>query len=209
MGATRLYVIRHGETAHNARRILQPPDVPLSERGREQARRLARRLAALGVGRILSSDLARAAETAGALVEATGLDVAYDPLLQERNFGDLRGTRYDELEEDPFAPDYVPPGGESWDAFRARVAGAWRAIQQHAARAEGPLAVVTHGLVVRDLVERHLDVPTALARPAEPHAWRNTCLTIADGPTPWRVHLLACTAHLDVVEFGDGPPSLT
>ena len=195
MGAERLLLIRHGETGHNARRVLQPPEVPLSETGREQARRLARRLAAEGVSRIVSSDLARAAETARALGDAIGAAVHYEPLLQERSFGDLRGTAYDDLREDPFAPRYVPPGGESWEVFGARVERAWGAILRHAAEAEPVVAVVTHGLVLRGLVERHLELPEAL-RAGPPPAWRNTCVTVAAGPAPWRVELLACAAHL-------------
>ena len=38
-----VYLVRHGETDLNARRVLQPPATPLSERGLEQARRLAAR----------------------------------------------------------------------------------------------------------------------------------------------------------------------
>jgi broad specificity phosphatase PhoE len=40
-----IYLVRHGETQGNALRVVQTPDVPLSPRGEEQARRLARRLA--------------------------------------------------------------------------------------------------------------------------------------------------------------------
>jgi probable phosphoglycerate mutase len=196
VGAPRtIHLIRHGETAYNAGRILQTPEVPLSERGVEQAQRLAARLAGSAIARILSSDLERALMTARALAEATGAPVHQDPLLQERNFGELRGRPYAELGFDPFAPDYAPPGGESVPAFHARVARAWERIREHAAAAEGPLAVVTHGLVCRDLVAHHLAVPPELAAPADPYRWTNTCLTTVEGP-PWTVRLLACTAHL-------------
>ena len=49
----RILLIRHGETELNAKRVLQPPETPLSERGVAQAERLARRLEtdpALGSG---------------------------------------------------------------------------------------------------------------------------------------------------------------
>jgi probable phosphoglycerate mutase len=189
-----VYLIRHGETAYNARRVLQTPEVPLSERGADQARRLAERLAGAGIRRILASDLRRAVMTAQALAEATRASIETEPLLQERNFGDLRGTAYRDLGFDPFAEGYAPPGGESVPAFHARVARAWARIQEVAA-AGGPLAVVTHGLVCRDLVARHLELPRALAAPSDPTRWANTCVTEIDGP-PWRVRLLACTAHL-------------
>ena len=56
-----IFLIRHGETPGNVARIVQRPDIPLSERGRAQAGRLAHRLATAGITRILSSDLRRAA----------------------------------------------------------------------------------------------------------------------------------------------------
>jgi broad specificity phosphatase PhoE len=196
MGAAQtIYLVRHGETSYNARRVLQTPEVPLSELGTEQARRLAARLADAGIARILSSDLERAAATARALAATTRAPIVLEALLQERNFGALRGTAYADLGFDPFAPGYAPPEGESVPAFEVRVARAWERIREHAAAAGGPLAVVTHGLVCRDLVARHLIVPADLAAPEGAARWTNTCLTVADGP-PWTVRLLACTAHL-------------
>jgi probable phosphoglycerate mutase len=129
--------------------------------------------------------------------------VHLDGLLQERNFGALRGRPYAELGFDPFAPDYAPPGGESVPAFHARVARAWETIRAHAEAAGGPLAVVTHGLVCRDLVAHHLVVPPDLAAPADPHRWTNTCLTTITGP-PFTVRLLACTSHLLSEPSADG-----
>jgi len=190
-----LYLIRHGETAENAGRILQLPHVPLSERGLAQARALAARLAAEGIARIVSSDMRRAAMTAEALQAATGAPIEHEALLHERNFGALRGRPYAELSEDPFAPGYVPPEGESEAAFHARVEQAWERVERLATATEGHLAVVTHGLVCRAFVAHHLG-GTPLGEAALPR-WVNTCLTIAEAGPPWRVRLLACTAHLE------------
>ncbi|HEY7648968.1 MAG TPA: histidine phosphatase family protein [Methylomirabilota bacterium] len=197
---SRLFLIRHGETVGNAARIIQRPDNPLSPRGMVQAERLARRLAAEGVARIVSSDLARAAATAEHLRKATGAPLDFEPLLQERNFGDLRGTPYAELALDPFAPDYAPPNGETWPVFHARVDRAWARVQELAAAAGGSLAVVTHGLVCRSLVGRHLALVDGQTTP---ESWGNTALTIVEGPAPWRVRLLNCVAHLE--ELGASP----
>jgi probable phosphoglycerate mutase len=189
-----IYLLRHGETAANAGRIFQSADVPLSEIGREQARRLAQRLAKAGIRQILASDLLRASETAEALRTATGAPIAFEPLLQERCFGDLRGRSYAEIGGNPFAPEYVPPGGESLGDFHARVARAFGVIERTLASTAAPIAVVTHGLVCHALVERHFRLPDG----AEPrYAYPNTCVTVAEGPPAWRITLLACTAHLD------------
>ena len=188
-----IYLIRHGETLGNAARVVQRPDNPLSPRGIAQAERLARRLAGLGIARIVASDLARAAATAEHLRRATGAPLTFDALLHERSFGDIRGTAYAELGFDMFAPEYAPPNGESWAVFHARVDQAWAAVQALAAATDGHLAVVTHGLVCRSLAGRHLVLPDGAEAPER---WDNTSLTIAEGPAPWRVRLLNCVAHL-------------
>jgi len=191
--ARTIFLIRHGETEGNAARIVQLPDAALSPRGIAQAERLARRLAGEGIALILSSDLQRAMTTAEHVRRATGAPIAFDPLLQERNFGALRGTPYAELGFDLFAPDLEPPDGESWPTFHARVDRAWEAIRARAAEVDGPLAVVTHGLVCRSLAARHVVLPEGTLAPER---WENTSVTIVDGPTPWRVRLLNCTTHL-------------
>jgi probable phosphoglycerate mutase len=196
-----ILLIRHGETPSNAARVIQTPDTPLSERGREQAERLARRLRGEGVAHILSSDLSRAVMTSEALRAATGVRLELEPLLQERDFGDLRGTPYAELAQDLFGPQFVPPGGESWEVFHRRVDTAWDRVREIATGTPGNLAVVTHGLVCHSLVSRHL---AKTAVDPEVTGFANTALTIVEASPPWRVRLLACTAHLEA-EHGGAP----
>jgi broad specificity phosphatase PhoE len=190
-----ILLMRHAETALNAARVVQPPDTPLNARGVAQADRLGRRLAELQVTRILSSDQARARMTADRVQAATGAPIEIDPGLQERNFGDIRGTPYAELTVDIFAPDYEPPGGEIWQDFHLRVDAVWDRVIALAARVPGNLAVVTHGLVCRSLATRKLELPKAIG--VDPEHWGNTALTIIEGAPPWRVQLLNCVAHLD------------
>src|SRR3954447_18409021 len=89
-----IVLVRHGETDGNATRVLQLPDTPLNERGMRQAERLADRLQSLGITQIVCSDLLRARMTAAPIAARLGLHVEITPLLQERNFGDLRGKSY-------------------------------------------------------------------------------------------------------------------
>ena len=200
-----ILLIRHGETRGNRDRILQVPETPLNEQGLEQASKLARRLSGHPVARILASDLARAHMTAQAISEETGLPVESEVLLQERNFGDLRGRYYADLDEDPFGPIYSPPGGESWSEFHARVDQAWDFVRREA-EAMNPsqdLAVVTHGLVLHSLVSRCLSLGDSETRADDsdlPLQFRNTAVTVVEPEEPWKVTLLGCAAHLD----GDG-----
>jgi probable phosphoglycerate mutase len=195
-----IYLIRHAETASNAARIVQTPDAPLSQRGCQQAERLAQRLARANIATILSSDLQRALMTAECIRGTTGARLLYDAGLQERNYGDIRGRRYDELHADIFAADYAPPGGETWEAFDARVDAVWERVQTLALRTPGNLAVVTHGLVCYSVARRLLQLPDAQEAPLR---WCNTGVTIVEGVEPWRVQLLNCTAHLDAISADD------
>jgi len=192
-----IYLVRHGESVSNAARIVQLPDVRLSPAGIEQAEHLARRLADGGITHILSSDLPRATMTADVLHRVTGAPVTLDPGLQERSYGDIRGTPYSALCVDIFAADYEPPGGETWAEFHARVDAVWARVLAAAARTPGSLAVVTHGLVCQAVLDRHLDAP-----PGAAPIWGNTALTIIDGTPPRHVQLLASTAHLDAAPTG-------
>jgi probable phosphoglycerate mutase len=186
-----IFLLRHAETDDNAARIVQVPAAPLSASGRDQAARLARRLAAAGgIGRIVTSDLARALETAEAVRVATGAPLDVNPDLAERNYGDVRGTPYAALTRDIFAPDYEPPGGETWAAFFGRVDAVWAPLVRMAESMRDHLAIVTHGLVCQAVLQRHLG-----GGPDDVPQWGNTAVTIVEPPRT--VRLLACCAHLD------------
>jgi 2,3-bisphosphoglycerate-dependent phosphoglycerate mutase len=185
-----ILLVRHGETTGNAARVVQRPDALLSERGIQQAARLAERLLAAGFAHVLCSDLVRARMTAEPLRAHRGVVIEETPLLQERNFGDLRGTPYAELTEDPFAPSYVPPNGESVEAFHRRVAQAFELIVERRRRLSGTLVVVTHGLMCRALVENHGRAA------AVPEHFGNTGVTELDPEPPFAARLVNCLRHL-------------
>lgn len=189
-----IVIVRHGETALNAARILQPSDTPLGERGLQQAAAVARRLAGAGIEAILSSDLPRALQTAHAIVATTGATLETTPLLHERNFGELRGRPYDSIGFDPLTMDGAPPGGESVAAFLARVDAAFALAVQRRSALRGALAVVTHGLVVRAIIERHLALCEGQSVPARV---RNTSVTVVDAQAPYGASLIDCVRHLD------------
>src|SRR5260221_1873479 len=196
----RILLIRHGETALNVARVLQPAATKLSERGIAQAEALARRLATLDVAAIVSSDLPRALRTAEAIAAATGAPIETSALLQERNFGDWRGQPYDGFAIDPMTMIEAPPGGESIAAFAQRVAQAFALVVRRRAAIGGHLAVVTHGLVLHRLLDAHVQVPEALGRPAH---LGNTGLTIVAADPPHTAPRVNCTAHLDAAARAD------
>lgn len=91
----KLYFTRHGETVWNVEnKICGMTDSPLTERGRRQAQELGQAVRSSGVqiDEILYSPLSRAADTAMAVVAATGIPARCEPRLREQCFGKYEGT---------------------------------------------------------------------------------------------------------------------
>ena len=194
-----LYLIRHGETTLNVQRVLQPVHTLLSARGVQQSEALGLRLADGPDPRpvaVLASDLPRALKTGEVIARACGINLALSPTLRERDFGELRGRPYDSLGFDPLAMAAAPAGGESMAAFLVRCDIAWREVLARQAMLQGPLAVVTHGLVIRAwLAPTRVVFPPG--QPSAPAAGLpNASLTVVEPTPPHTVHRLACVAHL-------------
>lgn len=196
-----ILLVRHGETALNAARVMQPADTPLSARGQAQAQAVAQRLAARGgVAAVLGSDLPRAWRTAEAIAQATGAPLQASALLQERNFGALRGRPYDSLGFDPLVMEAAPPGGESAADFDRRIEAAFAQMLALRARLAADLVVVTHGLLIRRLLAGPLRVePSRL----DGLHLGNTSVSIVGAAPPHALQLLNCTRHLDEPERDD------
>lgn len=154
--ATRLILIRHGETAWNrATRIQGHTDIPLSALGLAQAARLAEALADEPLAAIYSSDLSRARQTAQALAAVHGLPVCTDARLRERAFGRFEGLSWQEIDEGypedaarwrKREPDFPVGGGESLTVFSARCL---EAVHRLAGAHPGcSIALVAHGGVL-------------------------------------------------------------
>jgi len=153
---TTVLLLRHGETTWNREGRMQGwAPTPLTERGREQARRAGAAIAeAYAVDRVVASDLRRTRETTAELLASLDLDPSFDSRWRERSFGDLQGLTVEEVFEGH--PEYsllasgiaaaeaTPPGGESLVDARERVIGGWDALVAGAVPDETVL-VVTHG----------------------------------------------------------------
>ncbi len=97
MDATRILLIRHGQSEGNAEgRFGGHTATPLSPRGRRQAEATARALFAEKLSVIYSSDLPRAVETAMPLARLTGLDVEQASAFRERSVGVMEGLTFEE-----------------------------------------------------------------------------------------------------------------
>lgn len=158
-----IYLVRHGETEWNREKRLQgQQDSSLTEKGREQARRIGlamRRIVDDPEGcTIITSPLGRTMHTAELLTQACGLadpDIHTDARLMEIGFGAWEGLTFEEVkardpdvlrrrEEQPW--DFSSPGGETFTAVEKRVR-AWLDELPEDARA----IVVSHGESGRQL----------------------------------------------------------
>lgn len=132
-----VYLVRHGETEWNrAGRCQGVTDIPLTEKGIQQAQAVAQVFASQRLSCILSSPLQRAQETANRIATPHGLACETVPGLQEWDQGELEGLTGAQLlsnhteffqrwQHDP--AQTPPPGGETLQVLQSR---AWPIIDQ-------------------------------------------------------------------------------
>ncbi|ONI86037.1 bifunctional RNase H/acid phosphatase [Saccharothrix sp. ALI-22-I] len=167
---TRLYLLRHGQTALSVgRKYSGRGNPPLTEAGRGQAEAAARRLAKIeGLTAVVSSPLGRTQETARAVAAATGAELSSNDDLIETDFGAWEGLTFTEAaERDPDVhrrwlgdPSVPAPGGESFDQVHHRVRRARNAIVSRFGGAN--VVVVSHVTPIKSLLRMALDVGPSL-----------------------------------------------
>lgn len=182
MTKTTIGLLRHGQTDWNIDFRLQGiTDIPLNETGLAQAKAAAAILQAADWDFIASSPLTRARQTADIIAERLGVaEVAIEPLLLERSFGDAEGMTHEQWKKD--FPDGMPPGGESLETLRdrahellARLLDVYRGTR---------VLTVSHGALIRKLVRvvSQGDLPLAGQR------FGNTSLSVVvHDQAGWRI----------------------
>lgn len=151
-----ILLARHGETDFNVPppRVQGRTDVPLNERGREQALRLGRAAALERPRALWTSHLSRATETAAIVGREAGLEPRVDERLAESDRGDWEGRLLEEIERDEpdswvawrrAGAEFRFPAGESLAEHLTRVAHALDEI----GRGPLPALVVCHGGTIR------------------------------------------------------------
>ena len=218
---TVLYLVRHGEASSNRDGMIGGwSPAPLTELGQRQAERAAAELARRAPTRLVTSDLARARQTAAPIAAATGLEPVLEPGLRERSLGVLDGLPFDEARQRhpelwqrmiAREADAVPEGGETADVVYRRVTAAIdRLVRDHAGER---IAIVTHGLALYHAFA----YVCGLGSPAQPLPVfvlvDNASITHVEhrahpGPPPgdrWRIVTINDTAHLR--ELAPGAPA--
>lgn len=201
---TKVIFVRHGQTEWNINgRYQGQSDVPLSAKGIEQAKLLAKNFPVANIAAVYASDLSRAMTTAKIVADKFNLPVQGEPSFRELNFGDWEGLTYDEIVsgwQDAMKnfllhPDIlVVPHGESFQMVQKRAVAR---LNELLAKHEGDtILIVAHGAVLRTLLAAALHMPLE-------YLWSirqfNTAVNIVRyeanaNPT---VELLNSTAHLE------------
>ena len=160
-----LVLIRHGESQWNLEnRFTGWIDVPLTEKGRAEARRAGERVRHIHFDKVYTSVLQRATETLDIVLDILGqrgLPVFYDAALNERHYGDLQGLNKAETAE-KFGKaqvhlwrrsyDVAPPGGESLKDTAARTLPYFEQHILPDVRDGKSVLVVAHGNSLRSIV---------------------------------------------------------
>ena len=155
----RLYLLRHGQTEFNVKKLVQGRcDSPLTDLGRKQAGMAAAWLKGHDVvpDKVVSSPLGRAMDTASLVAtELLGPDAAVEPCegIIERSYGTFEEGPHDALPTDVWDPgeDLVPFGGEGSQALQERMVGTLTNLMG----AEGieTLLAVSHGSASRQFIK--------------------------------------------------------
>lgn len=151
-----IYITRHGESQWNLEGKVQGvTDIPLTAKGIEQARQLAKKIKETGIkiDEVLYSPLSRAADTAKILAEENGLPLTLEPRLIEQNFGEFEGHEWAKHRgvfheaKKQFACDYN--GGESMLRLGQRIYNLLDELKVRSQTENKTFLLVTHGGIAR------------------------------------------------------------
>jgi len=153
----RVLLIRHGQSEGNAAGVMQGRlDFGLTALGRRQAEAIAARVAEerTPIAAVVSSPLARAAHTAGAIAARLDLAVEHEHGLAEYDIGEASGLTSLEMRDrfpEVFAArrrgEHLPlPGEEGRDLFFERIGAAFERIAH--AHGDSTVVAVAHGGVI-------------------------------------------------------------
>lgn len=169
-----IYLIRHGETDLNKRKVLQgQSDFELNDYGRCLAKITGKALKEIKFDRVYTSPLSRAKETAQLVLsenENILPSLVEDVRLQEISFGDYEGYCYGaegfNVPDQKFkyffeAPDKypAPPGGESFSDVVGRTADFWEEMLRNPENEGKTILLSTHGCALKAILKHINSLP--------------------------------------------------
>ncbi|MFT7616172.1 MAG: broad specificity phosphatase PhoE [Candidatus Woesearchaeota archaeon] len=171
-----LYIVRHGTTEANAKKIVQgQTDTPLTQQGKVDAAALAKKLEEIRFDAIYSSDLGRAFMTEFIIAKLDHEEdkIHTDAKLRELDFGDEGNHKKDQVLADfpqyQTDADFVFPDGESFNQMKQRVTSF---LVELATKHEGEtILIVTHSCCIRAIKSwaKNIDPDLHLLQSKVPH----------------------------------------
>jgi probable phosphomutase (TIGR03848 family) len=192
---TTYLLIRHGDNDAIGHTMAGwTPGLHLNAKGREQACRLAERLANVRVDAVLSSPLERTRETAGPIAERLGLELEIREEIGELHLGDWTGRALDELRKDPLWKLFNQhrgigriPGGETMLEVQSRMLDVVLELQGR--YPEGTVALVTHADPIRAILCYFMGIPLDMIHRIEAAPASVSVATLAEwGPRVLRMN---------------------
>ncbi len=202
---TILYVTRHGQTKWNSERRAQGHlNSPLTDLGKEQAARLAKRLEPIHFDAVYTSTLGRTMETAKIALAGRAVEIKQSEQLKELFFGDWEGMQFAEIEArdgEQFnnlwhRPDiYNPSSGEKISDFVERIK---KEIETIAERHRGETVfIVAHGGVIKALMYAYQHGNLADFWKSEPYAEPTSLSKLVYSEGTMTYEMLPDASHLD------------
>ena len=144
-------MVRHGETDWNAAKKLQgQTDIPLNDRGRQQAREAGLYLKKQSWDIVITSPLSRAMETANIICEQLGpIQQEVMPAFSERYFGKAEGLTKEERYR--LYPASADLGEEDLEQFKTRIMNGLSQIKDEYKNAQRVL-LIAHGAVINAIL---------------------------------------------------------
>lgn len=206
----KIYFIRHGETVWNTLKIFQgSSNSPLTEKGREQAKKLGEKLKDTEFSNFYSSPLGRTIETSKLIIGDRDIKIEFIDEFKEISVGRMEGAPREEFEREfpgqfhnfffnPKDYDPAPYGGESFPQLIERVERGLKKITENHKKND-VVVVITHGMTLKAIFKVIKNI--SLEELGEVAVPKNTSLSIVDYTDgKYSIDLFSDVSHLEGME---------
>lgn len=206
----KIYFIRHGETIWNTLKIFQgSSNSPLTEKGREQAKKLGEKLKDTEFSNFYSSPLGRTIETSKLIIGDRDIKIEFIDEFKEISVGRMEGVPREEFEREfpgqfhnfffnPKDYDPAPYGGESFPQLIERVERGLKKITENHKK-DDVVVVITHGMTLKAIFKVIKNI--SLEELGEVAVPKNTSLSIVDYTDgKYNIDLFSDISHLKGME---------
>jgi len=207
----KIYFIRHGESVGNTKKLyFQPPDEPLSDAGKLQAKILAKRLKKVQIDEIITSDYTRAMQTGEILKKAIKKPIEHTPLLRERRGNSLyQGKSWNDPELSTYLGALKATSDLGFKEHDEETAGelfdrAEKFLKFVETRSATNIAIVSHGIFINVIAQLVIigreNMTSQIHQHVFHHTWMsNTGITVFEEWEAGRWYMLNWNDHAHLI----------